>query len=115
MHQPQQSADFFEGLASNKTLAMVVMLGLMIIMVGSILLNATNSIDDPRHVITMGNILIDVGVFLTAGIMLIGAFYRDDWGKWFRIAIAGFAMVLIVLGYFSIGFDFGMAGGVGGW
>ena len=94
---------------------MVVMLGLMIIMVGAILLNATNSIDDPRHVITIGNILKDLGVFLVSGIMLIGAFYRDDWSKWFRVAIAGFALVLIVLGYFPIGFDFGLGMGGGGW
>lgn len=89
------------------------MLGLLIIMVGAILLNATNSIDDSRHVITMGNILKDVGVFLVAGITLLAAFYRDEWDKWFRIAIAGFALVLIVLGYFPIAIEFGMGMGTG--
>ncbi len=94
-------------------LSMMVMLGLMVIMVGAILLSATNSIDDPRHVITMGNILKDLGVFLVSGIMLLGAFYRDDWSKWFRVAIAGFALVLVVLGYFPIGFEFGAAANQG--
>ncbi len=90
------------------------MLGLLIIMVGSILLNATNSIDDSRHVITMGNILKDLGVFLVAGIMLMAAFYRDEWDRWFRVAVAGFALVLIVLGYFPINVEFGMGIGTGG-
>jgi len=94
-------------------ITLVAMLGLLIIMVGAILLSATTSMDDPRHVITVGNILRDIGVFLLSGIMLIGAFYRDDWNKWMRIGMAGFALVLIVVGYFSIGLEFGATTGMG--
>lgn len=107
----------FEGLTSNKTLAMVVMLGLMIIMVGAILINTTNSIDSfntSRHLLTVGNILKDVGVFLVSGIVLLAAFYREDWEKWFRVAVALVALVLIVVGYFPIGLEFGMGMGMGG-
>ncbi len=92
---------------------MVAMFGLAIIMVGAILLSATTSIDDPRHVITIGNILRDIGVFLLSSIVLIGALYRDDWNKWMRISLAGFALVLIVVGYFSIGLEFGAIAGMG--
>ncbi len=110
--QPQK--DFFEDLVNDKTLAMVVMLGLLIVMVGAILLSATNSIDDSRHVITIGNILKDVGVFLLSGILLVAAFYRDEWNIWLRVGMAGFALVLIVVGYFPIGLEFGAAVGMGG-
>ncbi len=88
------------------------LLGLLIIMVGAILVNATNSIDDSRHVLTMGNILKDVGVFLIASIMLIAAIYRDDWDKWMRIGLAGFALVLIVVCYFPVFMMGGMNAGV---
>ncbi len=115
--QPQQPhhppRDFFKDLAKDKTMAMGALFGLVIIMVGAILLSATTSIDDPRHVITIGNILRDIGVFLLSGMMLIGAFYRDDWNKWIRIGMAGFALVLIVVGYFSIGLEFGATAGMG--
>ncbi len=99
--QPQQPPrDLFKDMSSNRTITMVVILGLLILMVGAILVNATNSIDDSRHVLTIGNILKDLGVFMISAIMLIAAIYRDDWSKWIRIAVFGFALVMIIVGYY---------------
>lgn len=90
----------------------------MIIMVGAILINAASFSDNFEtvdNIMTTGRILQDIGVFLVSGMMLLAAFYREDWNVWIRVGLAGFALVLIVVGYFPIGLEFGMDTGAGGW
>ncbi len=115
---PQQHPprDFFKGLASDKTLTMAIMLGLLIIMIGAILVHSATFSDSAgtiNDIINVGNILKDIGVFIVAGMMLLGALYRDDWDKWMRVGMVGFALVLIVVGYFPIGLEFGATAGPG--
>ncbi len=127
---PQQPSEpFFKKLASDDWMPKMVMLGLIIILLGAILISAapfrTNYGSSPPsmevrqdHRATensmryTGNILMDIGVFIVAGVLLLAAFYRDDWSKWFKIGIAGFALALIIIGWFGIGLNFNVDAGL---
>lgn len=103
-HQRRQDQDTFEGLAKNSTLTTVVIVGLIILMVGAIVINAANFSDDGgtiEDVTTVGNILQDIGVFLVAGFMLIASIYRDEWSKWMRIGTLTFGLLLILVAWFD--------------
>ncbi len=112
--QPQQpmmpQKDIFEKLTSNNTLVMMVMIGLIVIMVGSLIINAASYSETPSRIndiTTTGRIIRDIGVLFISVPMLAGAYYRDDLNKWMRIGMIGFALVMIIVGYFSIGFEIG--------
>jgi len=121
-YQPQHMAPQEPGKPALQKIAeewlpMIVIIGLIIIMIGAILINAANYSDEAdtrRDVTITGRIIRDIGVFLLSMITLVAAATRDDLEKWMRIALAGFALVLIVVGYFNIGLEFGMGAMAGG-
>ncbi len=113
-YQPPPKKDPFENIVKKKTLVMIIIAGLLVIMVSAIIINAAQYSDDAdtiNNVVTTGQIIRDIGVFLTSGGMLLGAILRDDWNKWIRIAMAGFALVLIIFGYFGVGLQLGLGTG----
>lgn len=103
-HQMPQKQDTFEGLSKNSTVTTVVVVGILIMMVGAILINAATFSDDTdtiNDVTNVGNILQDIGVFLAAGFMVIASIYRDDWPKWIRIGTLTFSLLLILVAWFG--------------
>lgn len=130
-HMPPQHPrePFLKKLASDEWMPKVVMLGLIIILLGAILISAapfrTNYGSSPPsgelqqdHQATenamryTGDVLMDIGVFVVAGVLLLATFYRDDWDRWFKIGIAGFALALIIIGWFGIGLNFDVDSGL---
>jgi len=107
---PQQPGKPFLQKMADDWLPMFVIIGLIFLLVGSILINASAYSDDfdtVRNVRITGRIIRDIGVFLIAMVTLVAGALRDDLGKWMRVALVGFALVLIVVGYFNIGVEFG--------
>ena len=102
--------DTFKNITTNNTLVLLIAIGLIVIMVGSLIINAANysgNLDRINDVTTTGRIIRDIGVLFISLPMLAAAYYREDLSKWLRIGMVGFALVLIVVGYFSIGFEIG--------
>ena len=124
----------FEKLASDNTIAMIIVLGLLVIMLGAVIISAapfqTNYDGEDQGYIEdddgltnkemadreatenameyTGNILTNIGLFLLASGVLIGVVLRDDWNKWLRIALAGFALVIIIFAWFGGEFILGV-------
>ncbi len=131
------SKPFIEKLASDKMLSMIVVLGLLVIMLGAVIISAApfstnysaeeefgdagDEEDDglttrekydrevrERNMEYTGNILTNIGLFILASGVLLGVFLRDDWNKWIRIALAGFALVIIIFAWFGGEFILGV-------
>jgi len=127
----------FEKLASDNTIAMIIVLGLLVIMLGAVIISAApfqtnlsaeeefgDAADEEDDGLTTrerwdrqatensmeyaGNVLTNIGLFLLASGVLIGVVLRDDWNKWLRIALAGFALVLIIFAWFGGEFVLGV-------
>ncbi|MFO7791354.1 MAG: hypothetical protein R6W73_00025 [Candidatus Saliniplasma sp.] len=137
-HVPPQEPkkSLFEKLATDNMIAMLVVLGLLVIMIGAVIISAapfqTNYDGEDQGYIEdddgltnkemadreatenameyTGNILTNIGLFLLASGVLLGVFFRDDWDKWFRVALAGFALVIIIFAWF--GGEFALSVGI---
>jgi len=107
---PQQPGKPFLQKMADDWLPMFVIIGLIFLLVGSILINAGSYSDDAdteKDVRITGRIIQDIGVFLIAMVTLVAGALRDDLSKWMRVALVLFALVLIIVGYFNIGVEFG--------
>lgn len=125
-YYPPEKKNFLEGMTTDDWLAKMVFVSFILLLLGMLLIHAApfvtnygsdapddyeDQLDDQatqNSMKYMGNILLDLGIFILSGFLLLAAFYRDDWGQWMRVAIAGFVLVLIVFGWFGISATLGI-------
>lgn len=87
---PRPAGDYLRSSASDFVLALGVLLGLFLMMVGSIIAGLT--VGDARSV---GYILNSFGIFILTVVLLFGAIVRADMDKFVRLAMILAAAFLI--------------------
>lgn len=90
-HRP--SGEFIKSFASDLWLALGIVAGLFLMMIGSILYGVA----DQSGVMEVGMALKAIGLFVVVSAMFLGALLRTDMNKWVRVALILSATLLIVL------------------
>ncbi|MFQ6107701.1 MAG: hypothetical protein ACE5QF_09005 [Thermoplasmata archaeon] len=84
---------------SNSLILSVVIPSGVLILVGAVLIHATDFLDDPElasNIISVSRILADVALFLLVVFMLLAALLRSDFHYWVRASLVAFAAVLLL-------------------
>jgi len=90
---PHRSAgDMMKSLVSDTMLALAMVVGLFLVMIGSWLIGLM----DTDGGVNAGQVVKSLGVFLLVAGSLLGAVLRHDMDKYIRAALLLFAAVLIV-------------------
>ena len=94
-YQPvhKQPIEYIKPFASDVILAMGIVVGLFLLMLGSIIGGMADS--DAGY--DAGMVLKALGLFVVTAAMLLGAVLRTDMNKWVRVALLLSATLLIVL------------------
>lgn len=91
VHRP--TGEFIRSFASDLWLALGIVAGLFLMMIGSILYGVA----DQSGVMEVGMALKAIGLFVVVAAMFLGALTRNDMNKWVRVALILSATLLIVL------------------
>lgn len=89
-HKP---IDYLKPMASDFLLAIGIVFGLFLMMLGSMFGGLTVHNSD---IYKLGGVVDSVGVFLVAAILYMGAIVRVDLDKWIRVAFIVSATLIIV-------------------
>jgi len=90
-HRP--ASDYVKSLASDLWLALGVVVGLFLLMIGSIIYGVA----DTATGMDAGMVVKALGLFIVTAAMFMGAILRGDMNKWVRVALLLGATVLIIL------------------
>lgn len=94
-YQPthKQPIEYIRPFASDVILAIGIVVGLFLLMIGSIVWGVA----DTSGGRDAGMIVKALGLFVTASTMLLGAVLRTDMNKWVRVALLGSATLMLIL------------------
>ncbi|UCE92146.1 MAG: hypothetical protein JSV90_03165 [Methanobacteriota archaeon] len=95
VYQPvhKQPIEYIKPFASDVILAMGIVVGLFLLMLGSII----GGMSDSEAGWDAGMVLKALGLFIVTAAMLLGAVLRTDMNKWVRVALLLSATLLIIL------------------
>jgi hypothetical protein len=91
VHKP--TSEYIRSFASDIWLAVGVVAGLFLLMIGSIIYGASET--EAWH--DVGMVVKALGLFVVTAAMLLGALLRNDMNKWVRVALLLAATLLIIL------------------
>ncbi len=91
VHKP--ASEYVRAFASDLWLALGVVAGLFLLMIGSIIYGVA----DTATGVDAGMVVKALGLFVITAAMLLGALMRTDMNKWVRVALILSATVLIIL------------------
>jgi hypothetical protein len=92
-HRP--ASDYVKSLASDMWLALGVVAGLFLLMLGSLIFGAETT--NWSGTATAGMVVKALGLFVVTAAMFMGGILRADMNKWVRVALLLSATVLVVL------------------
>ncbi len=94
-YQPvhKQPIEYIKPFASDVILAIGIVVGLFLLMLGSIIFGVA----DEQAGRDAGMVLKALGLFIVTAAMLLGAVLRTDMNKWVRVALLLSATLLIIL------------------
>ena len=90
-HRPP--SEYIRSFASDLWLALGVIAGLFLLMIGSIIYGVA----DTSTGMDAGMVVKALGLFVVVAAMLLGALLRNDMNKWVRVALLLSATLLIIL------------------
>jgi hypothetical protein len=91
VHRPP--SDYIRSFASDLWLALGVIAGLFLLMIGSIIYGVADT--GTGH--DAGMVVKALGLFIVTAAMLLGALLRNDMNKWVRVALLLAATLLVIL------------------
>lgn len=94
-YQPahKQPIEYIRPFASDVILAIGIVVGLFLLMIGSIIWGVA----DTGGGRDAGMIVKALGLFITSVALMLGALLRSDMNKWVRVALLASATLLIIL------------------
>ena len=94
-YQPvhKQPIEYIKPFASDVILAIGIVVGLFLLMLGSVI----HGLADSDAGVDAGMVLKALGLFIVTAAMLLGAVLRTDMNKWVRVALLLSATLLVIL------------------